>query len=140
MHCQEFVVASTFVLFTVVIARDANGGKCDCFQTNGSTGTYFAHHRFFDYRNIPSSLTSNPPVLHGTSETKHANDTSAFFTGESWTAYWATQNWDNSESINTTGSDATVLMVNSPNNVYIGMSSSKNPSNEINKVTFLYRI
>jgi hypothetical protein len=124
MVSQILVLTSALLLSAVVTAQKDNGAECDCFKTNGSTEAYFSYHRFFDYRNVPYSLTSNPNVLTDSSETSNAKNTSDFFSNSSWTADWAAQNWDNSESLNTSGSDATVLMINSPNNVYIGMSSS----------------
>ena len=140
MPCQQQILASILVICTIATAQKANGEECDCFKTNGSSEAYFAYHRFFDYRNVSPQLTSNPPVLTDATETQDAGNTSSFFSDESWAADWTIPNWDNSDSLNTPGSDATVLMINSPNNVYIGMSS---PSPQIimgKKVLILYRI
>jgi hypothetical protein len=123
MARQTLVLASTLLLSAVGTAQKDNGGECDCFKTNGSTEAYFSFHRFFDYRNVPFSLTSDPKVLTDPTETSDANNSSDFFSNPSWTADWATQNWDNSDTLNTSNSDATILMINSPNNVYISMSS-----------------
>jgi hypothetical protein len=123
MAGQTFALASILLLCTVGTAQKDNGANCDCFKTNGSTEAYFSYHRFFDYRNVPLSLTSNPKVLTSASDSSNAPNTSAFFSSTSWTAAWAAQNWDNSDTLNTPNSDAAVLMINSPNNVYIGMSS-----------------
>jgi len=124
MARQTLVLARILLLSAVVAAQTDNGAECDCFKTNGSTEAYFSYHRFFDYRNVPYSLTSNPKVLTDPTNTSDANNSSAFFSSSSWTADWTAQNWDNSDSLNTSNSDATILMINSPNNVYIGMSSS----------------
>jgi hypothetical protein len=127
MARQTSVLASIFLLSTLGTAQKDNGGECDCFKTNGSTEAYFSYHRFFDYRNVPFSLTSNPEILTSSSDTSNAQNSSAFFSQPSWTADWAAQNWDNSDTLNTPDSDATILMINSPNNVYIGMSSPSSP-------------
>jgi hypothetical protein len=134
MAHQILVLASALLLLSAVgTAQKDNGAECGCFKTNGSTEAYFSYHRFFDYRNVPYSLTSNPNVLTDPSETSNAKNTSAFFSNSLWTADWAAQNWDNSESLNTSDSDATVLMINSPNNVYIGISSSTSPQKKAAK-------
>jgi hypothetical protein len=48
-----------------------------------------------------------------------------------WTSNWLIQNWNNSAQMggnsDVTGSDATVLMVNSPNNIYIQHNDDKKP-------------
>jgi beta-glucanase (GH16 family) len=119
---QSIAFASILLLCTASTAqKDVN---CDCFETNGSTAAYFSNHRFFDFRNVPLSLTSDPKVLTNASDTSNAGNTSDFFSSTSWTATWAAQNWDNSDTLGTSGSDATILMINSPNNVYIGISST----------------
>jgi hypothetical protein len=122
MAGQALALFSILLLCTLGRAQKDNGGSCDCFKTNGSTGAYFSYHRFFDYRNVPYSLTSNPKVLTSASDSSNAPNTSAFFSRTSWTADWAAATWDNSDSINKPNSDATVFMINSPNNVYIGIA------------------
>ncbi len=118
---QIATVFSTLLLSSFCAAQKDNGQECDCFLTNGSSAAYFSYHRFFDYRNIPSSLTSAPPVITDEIDTKNAEATSPYFTDSSWTKDWAAQTWDNSDQLNTSDSDATILMINSQNNVYIGM-------------------
>jgi hypothetical protein len=121
MAGKKIAILGILLLCTVGEAQKDNGAKCDCFKTNDSTGAYFSYHRFFDYRNVPLSLTSNPKVLTSASDSSNAPNTSAFFSSPSWTADWSAATWDNSDSINTPDSDATIFMVNSPNNVYIGI-------------------
>lgn len=101
-------------------AQKDNGNECDCFKTNGSSGSYFKYHRFFDYRNVPSALISQPAVVTQISEDKNDVVTSPFFSDSSWTNDWNIQTWDNSDSVNDSGSDAHTLMRYSKNNVYIG--------------------
>jgi hypothetical protein len=136
MARQTLVLARILLLSAVCAAQKDNGAECDCFKTNGSTEAYFSYHRFFDYRNVPYSLTSTPKVLTNPSDTSGAGNSSAFFSNSSWTADWTAQNWDNSDSLNISGSDATILMINSPNNVYIGMTPSTFPLKYSNKVIF----
>jgi len=133
MARQSLVLAGILLLSTTGRAQQDNGPECDCFKTNGSTEAYFSYHHFFDYRNVPSSLTSNPKVITDPRDTSDAKNTSAFFSNSSWIADWAIQNWDNSDSLNTSDSDATVLMINSPNNVYIGVFISVLPGKQSNR-------
>jgi beta-glucanase (GH16 family) len=53
--------------------------------------------------------------------------TSAYFSSTEWTDFWMLGSWNNS---NRARSDATVLMVNSPNNIYIEASNEANPSSQ----------
>jgi len=116
-----------FLLCAVGKAQKDNGNQCDCFKTNGSTEAYFSYHRFFDYRNVPSALTSQPAVITQVSDPKNDIASSAFFSDTSWTNDWDTQTWDNSDVLNDSSSDASVLMIYSKNNVYIGKSPHPNP-------------
>jgi hypothetical protein len=50
--------------------------------------------------------------------TTNAFATSQFFLEDAWTNDWTIQNWNNSDNVRS--SAASVFMVNSPNNVYIG--------------------
>jgi hypothetical protein len=113
-------LAGFLAICTLAVAQKDNGKECDCFRTNGSTEAYFSYHQFFDYRNVSPKLTANPDVLTNATETQDAGNSSSFFSDASFTADWTIPNWDNSDSLNTAGSDASVLMINSPNNVYIG--------------------
>lgn len=97
-----------------------NGNECSCFKTNGSSAAYFSYHRFHDFRNINSSQTSEPDVLTDANSTTNADVSSSYFDGDAWMADWEIQSWNNSVVI---GDDnATVLIINSANNIYIGVS------------------
>ncbi|KAH9999733.1 carbohydrate-binding module family 1 protein [Xylariaceae sp. FL0662B] len=80
--------------------------RCNCYQTNETTSHFFTHHKFFDFRELSQYATESPPPL--------ITDPQASADAPSW---------NNSELMvgdsDVTGSDATVLMVNSANNVYI---------------------
>jgi len=101
-------------------AQTDNGNECSCFRTNGSSQGYFAYHRFYDYRNVAGISSTAPAVVSNATNATNALATSDFFLNNAWTNDWTTQNWNNSDSIESSG--ASVLMVNSPNNVYIGTS------------------
>ncbi|KAH8600076.1 concanavalin A-like lectin/glucanase domain-containing protein [Bisporella sp. PMI_857] len=117
-----------FLLCAVGKAQKDNGKKCDCFKTNGSTEAYFSYHRFFDYRNVPLELTSQPAIITQASDSNNYVASSAFFSDSSWTSDWDTQTWNNSDFLNDSSTDASVLMIYSKNNVYIEPSTDSSPN------------
>jgi hypothetical protein len=112
-------VASLILLSSLSLAQKDNGEECSCFRTNGSSAAYFTNHQFFDYRNISSSAPV-PPLIASDVETANANATSSYFSTDAFTQDWIIQKWNNSDQIGTANSDATTLMINSFNNIYIG--------------------
>ncbi len=105
---------------TYPLTTDSN---CTCYRTNSSTSNYFSHHSFFDFRSLPQYVRT-PPVLTEPQANINAGPTNDYFQSINWTSMWAMQNWDNSAQMrannsDVTGSDATLFMVNSPNNIYI---------------------
>jgi hypothetical protein len=96
-----------------------NAEECTCFRTDGPSSGYFTSHRFHDFRNVASG-GDIPDLITDATNSSLAGATSNFFTGDAWTSDWTIQSWTNADS--RADSDATVLMVNSPNNVYIGES------------------
>lgn len=119
-----------FSLPQFTLAATDNGDECSCFRTNGPSRGYFLNHQFHDYRNVAGA--SSPPALttNATNAT-NAFATSSFFLEDAWRNEWAVQNWNNSDNLASSG--ASVLMVNTPNNVYIGTSTYSNPSNDADK-------
>lgn len=121
MRCP--VIAALFLClvpsFTTAVVKD-NGKKCDCFRTTGPSAGYFTNHMFQDFRKL--STNDVPKLLTSTKETTEASVTNNFFKSEAWTKNWYIQHWNNTDSMNETS--ATLLMVNSPNNVYIEKSPS----------------
>lgn len=106
------------------LTTDAN---CTCFRTNSSTANYFSHHSFFDFRTM-GEYVHTPPVLQDSQANINAPATNTFFSSANWTNMWQAQNWDNgalmkANNSDVTGSDATLYMVNSPNNIYIEHNS-----------------
>jgi beta-glucanase (GH16 family) len=106
-----------FALPNLATAQSDNGNECNCFRTNGSSQGYFTYHRFHDYRNVADPTTA-PTVISNPTNATNALATSNFFLQNAWKNDWTIQNWNNSDSMAASG--ATVTLVNSPNNVYIG--------------------
>jgi len=111
-------ILAGLLLFSLTSAQTDNGNECSCFRTNGSSAGYFTYHRFFDYRNVPGASAAPPAVVSNEINATDAFATSDFFLNDAWRNDWTIQNWNNSDSMSST--DATELMINSPNNVYIG--------------------
>lgn len=101
-----------------VSAQSHNADGCSCYRTNESSVGYFTSHRFLDYRNASPAPSSVPSIISNPKSATDAYATSDFFLGDAWTSFWTTQKFNNSETRHST--DATTMMVNSPNNVYIG--------------------
>ncbi|KAI1117953.1 concanavalin A-like lectin/glucanase [Nemania sp. NC0429] len=105
--------------------------RCNCYRTNTSVSHYYRNHKFFDFRFLSQYARVSAPI-----DTAQGNAdaplTSAYFQSPEWTNTWSIQNWNNSASLggnpDGTGSDATVLMVNSPNNIYIQHNDDRNPT------------
>lgn len=122
-------ILAGLLLFALTSAQTDNGNECSCFRTNGSSAGYFAYHRFFDYRNVPGASANPPAVISNEVNATDALATSDFFLNDAWTNDWTIQNWNNSDSMSST--DATELMINSPNNVYIGTFPPSNPNSQL---------
>jgi hypothetical protein len=100
---------------------------CGCYVVNPNSidATYFSNHIFRDYRSL-SQYASVPPLITDAENTNIAPATSDFFAANTtFSQDWTIQNWDNgynrSNGSDTMGGGATMLMINSMNNVYIGM-------------------
>lgn len=109
----------------VAVARGAypltTDSNCHCYKTNASRANYFSHHHFFDFRSLSQYVNVTSP-LHNFDANAQAPPTSAFFANSDFTRAWAIMSWNNSALLgldNMTLNDATVKMVNSPNNIYI---------------------
>jgi hypothetical protein len=105
-------------LAAAAVAAAQETSNCDCYRTNGSTPAYFVEHAFYDYRNASAQDRTSPTALTTPGELANQNATSPFFLSSAWRDVWATQTWNNSETLNSSG--ASVLMINSANNVYLG--------------------
>ncbi|OTB20275.1 glycoside hydrolase family 16 protein, partial [Daldinia sp. EC12] len=99
--------------------------QCNCFLTNGSRADFFTTHKFFDYRE-KTEYASVPSLIDDPDDSSDAGPTSDYFSSDEWTDNWTIQNWNNEASLSGDVSDATILMVNSPNNVYIEKNNDEN--------------
>ncbi|KJZ72950.1 hypothetical protein HIM_07713 [Hirsutella minnesotensis 3608] len=96
-----------------------NDTECGCFVTNGTEPGFYAKHLFFDFRRL-SQFAGASDVIPDETLASIAGPGSDYFAGDDWSQTWQLQGWNNSKGGNRTLSgDATVLMVNSPSNVYI---------------------
>ena len=107
---------------------------CNCYKTNATSSHFFAHHRFFDFRSL-SQYVKEPSVLPDAASNANAPPTADYFNNPSWTSFWVSQNWNNSYTPPLNGSDddssdATLLMVHSPNNIYIERSTDPGSSSQ----------
>ncbi|KAK0710290.1 glycoside hydrolase family 16 protein [Lasiosphaeria miniovina] len=109
----------------VAVARGAypltTDSNCHCYKTNATSANYFAHHNFFDFRSL-AQYARVPKPLDSFEANAAAPPVAAFFTSAQWAGAWDIQNWNNTAQLamnKSDISDATVKMVNSPNNIYI---------------------
>lgn len=120
---RYILAAYLFLFISNTTAQKDNGEECSCFRTNGTSAGYFTSHHFYDYRNV-TGASAVPDVITDANATTYAPPTSDFLTGGEFAADWIIETWNNSDQIGAAGSDATTLMVNSANNVYIGRGFS----------------
>ncbi|KAK4137782.1 glycoside hydrolase family 16 protein [Trichocladium antarcticum] len=120
------LISATVPLSAAAELGLTDDSKCGCYLTNGGESRYFARHRFFDFRSL-SEYAGVPATIRDAETTAGADETSAFFTATKWTDFWTLASWNNSNSAR---ADASVLMVNSPNNVYIEANNEPDPSSQ----------
>ncbi|KAI1634391.1 concanavalin A-like lectin/glucanase domain-containing protein [Biscogniauxia mediterranea] len=96
--------------------------SCDCFKASSSSEAYFAHHKFFDFRNkgsgsssVSGSALAVPQPITDRDQDTAAPVTNAYFSSDEWTDTWDIQNWS-------TG-DGPVFRANSKNNMYFAQDS-----------------
>ncbi|KPM42613.1 hypothetical protein AK830_g3925 [Neonectria ditissima] len=107
--------------------------SCSCYLTNGTAPEYFSDHLFFDFRDL-GKYAGVPDPIRNESRSSKADTTSKYFDSEDWNSVWGIQDWSNRNNggVSLSG-DASVLMVNSPNNIYI----EKNDDDDAVSDTFL---
>jgi len=117
-----FVVAAASM---VAVARGAypltTDSNCHCYKTNATTTNYFSHHQFFDFQSL-QQYANVPQPIDDFDANAQAAPASAFFSNSNFTTSWAIMNWNNTALLalnDSTVNDATVKMVNTPNNLYI---------------------
>lgn len=111
---------STTLLFVAAdgsgIGQLVNDKGCDCYLTNGSNSAYYTEHRFYDFRNL-SAYSGLPSLITDQHATESAQNTSEYFASAEWNSAWTCQNFNNSRQV--ANGRSPVLMIYSPNNVYI---------------------
>ncbi|KAI5867996.1 glycoside hydrolase family 16 protein [Durotheca rogersii] len=103
--------------FSMADYPEVTSDQCDCYLTNGSSGHYFRTHQFFDFRDREASVNV-PALIDSSSDTSDAPPTNDYLRSDEWTQFWTMQGWTNAQSLGSNESDASVLMVQSPNNIY----------------------
>lgn len=111
----------------VKYAKVASDAQCNCFMANGSTSEYYMNHTFFDFRNL-TQYAGVPTIIENSTESSTVNASSDYFNSEQWNSIWATQKWNNSDKNDELEGSASVLVVKSPNNVYIESNDADNSS------------
>ncbi|KAJ4268772.1 hypothetical protein NW762_002840 [Fusarium torreyae] len=115
----------------VPIARGSSTGdndECNCYLTNGTNSAYYSQHDFYDYRNLSKYAGVPNPIRNAS---RKADVTSDYFESDTWDNTWGIQDWNNrgNGGVSLSG-DATVLMVNSPNNIYIEENDDDNAASD----------
>ncbi|KAK3692929.1 concanavalin A-like lectin/glucanase domain-containing protein [Podospora appendiculata] len=100
--------------------------RCGCYLTNGTEDSFFSKHGFFDFRNL-TQYSGVPAVIPNSGDSASASPTSDYFKSTAWTEWWMVGSWNNSLN---NRNDATVLMINSPNNIYIEANNDKVPASQ----------
>lgn len=116
--------ASTPAVADGQLVKDSS---CDCYLTNSSNEAYYANHRFYDFRKL-SKYQGVPDLITSPSDTANAWATSPYFLSDDWNSVWISVNWTNDAKL--ASGDASVYMVNSPNNVYIEQNTDTNPASD----------
>lgn len=129
------VVTAALLLPSVFAAYPlTTDSNCHCYRTNATSANYFGHHKFFDFRQL-NQYANVPAVKPDPDSAANAAPPSNYFQSSEWTNTWGVQSWNNSQvfqvnNSDITGSDASVLMVNSPTNVYIERNSDNQASSQ----------
>jgi hypothetical protein len=100
-----------------------NSENCTCYAvTSGDTQQYFQYHRFYDFRylaNSPSDYLLEPELVTNSDGSEQTPDPDVL-NSTSWKDDWGIVSWGKG----LTG-DASVVMRNSPGNVFISTQVSK---------------
>ncbi|KAI1766360.1 glycoside hydrolase family 16 protein [Hypoxylon sp. FL1150] len=126
------VISSLVPLCLAAYPEVVGDDRCDCYLTNGSSENYFTTHKFFDFRN-KEDQADVPDIIGDADESSQADPTNDYLSSAEWSDYWGLQSWNNSASLSSNVSDATVFMVHSANNVYF----EKNQDKDANSMTYL---
>ncbi|KIL84222.1 hypothetical protein FAVG1_12458 [Fusarium avenaceum] len=116
------------VLATTTHGSSAGDDECSCYLTNGTNSAYYSRHTFHDLRDLGEYARVPSPIQNASRKAGVASD---YFKSDTWNSAWSIQDWNNrgSGGVSLSG-DATVLMVNSPNNVYIEKNDDGNAASD----------
>ncbi|KAI1387278.1 glycoside hydrolase family 16 protein [Hypoxylon trugodes] len=122
-HALATAILAAFSSFMpkTTMAQTTNP-NCHCYLTNASTPKYFAHTKFFDFRNIANPRV--PAPIDNRANAQNAPVTNAYFNSTAFTNTWSIQNWVGGSD------DATVYQTYSKNDVYIQSNTDANPSSK----------
>jgi hypothetical protein len=135
---RHFIVGTLFAAVAYgerpkVNARNTqitNESQCDCFFVDGKYPTFFSEYKFFDFRSL-SRYAGVPDSITAFEDNSDAPTTSEYFSQDDWTDTWQLQGWDNRVGNgDELSKDANILMVNSPNNVYLEESDDDDTDSE----------
>jgi len=115
------------ILGRVACLKEVDDEQCNCYLTNDSSSHYFTTHKFFDFRELAEYANVPDPIVDAY-DSSQADVTSDYFSAVDWDSVWGIQQWNNSDSVKS--GDAPVLMVNSPNNIYIEKNEDENASSD----------
>ncbi|KAI0402686.1 glycoside hydrolase family 16 protein [Xylaria palmicola] len=127
LSLQTLLVIVLQVLGRVSCLQEVNDQQCDCYVTNDTSANYFTSHNFFDFRAL-AQYAKVPPPIPDPQESSNADETSQYFLDDAWTKVWGIQQWNNSATVDS--GDVPVLLVNSPNNIYIEKNTDEDPSSD----------
>ncbi|KAI0887812.1 glycoside hydrolase family 16 protein [Annulohypoxylon maeteangense] len=104
---------------TAHAATGVDPSVCQCFRTNGTSPAYFAHYKFFDFRNIANPRV--PAAINNRAQALAAPVTHAYFNTTNFTNTWSIQAWTDSGA---------VYNEYSKNDVYIESNSDTNANSK----------
>ncbi|GAW19141.1 hypothetical protein ANO14919_086250 [Xylariales sp. No.14919] len=115
------------VLGRVACLKEVSDRQCNCYLTNDTSKNYFTTHDFFDFRALSQYAKVSSPIADPY-DSSDADETSNYFLNDHWTNAWGIQRWNNSDTVDS--GDVPVLLVNSPNNIYIENNEDEDASSE----------
>ncbi|KAI1073450.1 glycoside hydrolase family 16 protein [Whalleya microplaca] len=92
---------------------------CHCYLTDKESSATFAHHKFFDFRDLPGAGVSD--LIDDRDGSTNAPVTNEYFNSSNWTDTWAITNYIHGSD------DATVWQTFSRNNLYVESNTDTSP-------------
>ncbi|KAI2630985.1 glycoside hydrolase family 16 protein [Hypoxylon sp. NC1633] len=123
---RPLLVISSLGPLCMAAYQAISNDRCDCYLTDGSSSNWFSNHKFFDFRERSDDVHV-PAIIDSSTASSEASATNRYLQSDEWTDNWVLQSWDNAASLKSPQSDASVLMVHSPNNVYFDKNHDPNP-------------